>query len=160
MNLYTKKIQLISKYSLMPSWNNNSKSVLFTNRAVLPGGQVIGDTLWLYDINTSTRRIISFLSGELYDNQYVKYSPDTTTIVFSSQPYGGLPQVWIINSDGTNPRRLTSTQGYSPGWSPDGEWIVYTDSRGVNGRLWLMRKDGSEKKQLTFSSRKEDFSKE
>ena len=56
----------------------------------------------------------------------------------------------IMNSDGTNQKQLTVTQGYSCDWSPDGEWIVYTDSRAVNGMLWIMRKDCRNKHQITF----------
>ncbi|MCI0708215.1 MAG: hypothetical protein L0Y80_12125 [Ignavibacteriae bacterium] len=81
---------------------------------------------------------------------YPRYSPDGAKIAFTSQAENGYTQIWVINSDGTNPQQLTTTQGYTCDWSPDGEWIVFTDSRSVSGRLWLMRKDGSEKQQLTF----------
>jgi TolB protein len=81
---------------------------------------------------------------------YPRFSPDGTKITFTSQPEGDFPQIWVINSDGTNARQLTTTQGYTSDWSPDGEWIVYTDTRAVSGRLWIMRKDGTDKRQLTL----------
>jgi Tol biopolymer transport system component len=83
-------------------------------------------------------------------NSYPKYSPDGTKIAFASQPNGGKTQIWIVNSDGSNLYQLTLTQGYSCDWSPNGEWIVYTDSRAVSGRLWLIRSDGRDNHQLTF----------
>lgn len=55
-----------------------------------------------------------------------------------------------MDVDGSELKQLTNTQGYSCDWSPDGNYIVYTDSRRENGRLWLMHADGSNKRQLTF----------
>jgi TolB protein len=81
---------------------------------------------------------------------YPKLSRNTGKIVFSSQPGDGWPQIWTINADGSDLKQLTDTQGYSCDWSPDGNYIVYTDSRGENGRLWIMDADGNNKRQLTF----------
>ena len=83
----------------------------------------------------------------------LKDSPKLTlngsTIVFFVQNSGPTFQVWSINTNGTNLRQLTSSQGYSPNWSPDGETIVFTDSSPNNGKLWKMSKDGVNKIQLT-----------
>ncbi len=78
------------------------------------------------------------------------FSPDGTKIVFTSQAEGAPPQIWVMDSDGSHPRQLTTTQGYTCDWSPDGGKIVYTDSRAVSGRLWIMNSDGSGKRKLTF----------
>lgn len=81
-----------------------------------------------------------------------KLSMDGMKITFTVIAVGPAYQVWTMNSDGTNLRNLTSLfeQGYSPSWSPDGEKIVYTNSKPSNGRLWIMSKDGSSKRQLTY----------
>ncbi len=39
---------------------------------------------------------------------------------------------------------------YQAAWSPDGQRIVYSDTRLNNRLLWIMNKDGSGKKQLTY----------
>ena len=83
-------------------------------------------------------------------NIYPKYSPDSRSILFTSQASGQVPNIWVMDSAGNNLKQLTQTGGYSCDWSPDGEWIAYTDTRSVNGRVWLMRKDGTDKHQLTF----------
>jgi TolB protein len=65
-----------------------------------------------------------------------------------------------VRRDGSQLRRLTDpltveTVESSPQWSPDGQWIAYTRSEpGDNYRphVFFMRRDGSEKTQLTFSS--------
>lgn len=83
------------------------------------------------------------------ENLYPKYSPDGTRIVFQSQPSGKRVDVWVMNADGSGRRQLTEEGAINPAWSPDGQWIVYTETQ-KTGRLWLMRPDGSGKHQRTF----------
>lgn len=92
-----------------------------------------------------------------HENLYPKYSPSGSKIVFHSQPGPDssvpppwLRQIWVMNSDGSALKQLTNTGGLMPAWSPDGEWIIYTETY-ETGRLWLMRPDGSDKHQLTFN---------
>ena len=126
----------------MPNWSNNNKIV--HHRYVGVGAP----------------EIFSMVSNGINSNRltfdhnfdiFPKYSPDGTMIAFSSQPSnGGFYQIWVMDSDGKNLKKLTTTQGYNCDWSPDGEYIVYTDSRAENGHLWIMNKYGSNKHQLTF----------
>lgn len=140
--------RFLAAFGNYPSWHPFDRRILYATRSVA-NGQDIGDSVWTLSIETNVKSLLIFLSGLNYINNYLKYTINGK-IVFSSQPNGGAPQIWVMNADGSNLVQLTSTQGYAPAWSPDGEWIVYTDSRAVSGRLWLMRKDGSEKRQFTF----------
>lgn len=91
------------------------------------------------------------INPDYFDNRYPKVSPTDVKIIFSSQHKQAINfQIFSINIDGTNLTRLTTSQGCSPAWSPDGEKIVYCDSSPNNGRLWVMNKDGTNKRQLTF----------
>ncbi len=85
-------------------------------------------------------------------NSYPRFSPDGTTLAFTSQPAGiaSETRIWIMNSDGTNLRQVTPSQGYTCDWSPTGDWLVYTNSDTVSGSLWLIRSDGSNNHQLSF----------
>ena len=92
------------------------------------------------------------------DDRYPKYSFNGTQIVFASQSENSIPQVWTMNSDGSNLKCLTSDGGMTPAWSPDGR-IVYLRYNYYkffqdNGTLWIMNPDGSNKKQLTFNHAK------
>lgn len=55
------------------------------------------------------------------------WSPTGAQIAFVSDRSGS-PQIWIMDSDGSNVRRLTQEGGHcdSPDWSPDGRFIVYS----------------------------------
>ncbi len=142
--------RFLSPYGNYPNWYPKGMDVLYITRAVTSTGQVVGDSLWLFDIQANSKRFLLFLHGKNYDNRYVRYSPDGTKIAFTSQPYGGKDQICIMNSDGANLRQITTRQGYSCDWSPSGDWIVYTDSDTTSGKLWLIRSDGSENHQLSF----------
>jgi Tol biopolymer transport system component len=126
----------------MPNWSPNGRRIAHQRYVGVGAPEVV-------TMDTSGGDEVRLTFDDRFDG-YPKYSPDGTRIAFTSQPSNGSPQIWVMNADGTNPRQLTTTQGYTCDWSPDGEWIVYTDSRAVNGRLWIMRKDGSGKRQLTF----------
>ena len=62
----------------------------------------------------------------------------------------------ISVADGAE-RVLVSSQQHldRPVWSPDGEWIAYAALQGDNWDLWLMRADGSDKRQLSHDAQME-----
>lgn len=55
------------------------------------------------------------------DNVDPTWSPDAQWIAYHSRRFGG---VWVVPSGGGPPRQVT-TEGSSPGWSPDGRSLVY-----------------------------------
>lgn len=58
-----------------------------------------------------------------------RWSPDGTTIAFISGRENG-PQVWLMNADGSNQRRLTSISTGATGvvWSPKGTHLLFSSS--------------------------------
>jgi len=135
--------RLLVQYGRMPTWSPDGNHIAF-----------IGLRSSVFRVKTSDSlqlNQLTFLNPDEWDNSYPKYSPDGTKILFTSQRSDdGRPQIWVMNADGTNRRQLTTTQGYTACWSPDGTRICYCDSRRANGRLWIMNSDGSNKRQLTF----------
>ncbi|HUU06688.1 MAG TPA: hypothetical protein VMZ49_12520 [Patescibacteria group bacterium] len=56
------------------------------------------------------------------------YSPNGKQIAFHKygSSIGDNEEIWIMNSDGSNPEKLTSGNiDYSPAWSPDGQYIAF-----------------------------------
>lgn len=66
-------------------------------------------------------------------------SPDGTAIAFSSGA-SGFPQIWVMESDGTNRRLVSQGYGYTPTWTPDGTAIAYA---GLDGEVHVVRRDGT-----------------
>ncbi len=61
--------------------------------------------------------------------------------------------IYIMNADGSNVRRLTEAPGYDGGpfFSPDGKRIVWRhfDESGMIADVWTMNVDGSDKRRIT-----------
>jgi TolB protein len=71
------------------------------------------------------------------------WSPDGKNLTFVSDR-SGTPQIYVMDRDGNNPRRLTYQSSYSatPAWSPDGRWIVYGVRAEGQFDLYLMDPGG------------------
>ncbi len=83
------------------------------------------------------------------------WSPDGREIAFASDRMGrGKVQLYVMDSDGANLRRLTwkGKHNSAPAWSPDGQWIAYT-CRNDKGKLKICRitPDGHRTVQVTQS---------
>jgi Tol biopolymer transport system component len=78
------------------------------------------------------------------------WSPDGKEIVFASRR-GGNMDVYLVNVDGTNERRLTNRPGIDgyPAWSPDGQQIAFCTDRDGNDEIYVMDADGSNLRNLT-----------
>lgn len=76
-------------------------------------------------------------------------SPDGRHIVFDL-----LGNIYIIPVDGGEATPLRMTQAYEiqPRFSPDGNWISFTSDHSGGDNIWIMRRDGSDAKQVTNES--------
>jgi acylaminoacyl-peptidase len=75
------------------------------------------------------------ISGEKTDFDPA-WSPDSKTLaVFSSADEGAQRQLWIVKTDGPDPKKLTNLQGYAarPRWSHDGKQIAFLYVEGAGG---------------------------
>jgi TolB protein len=72
-------------------------------------------------------------------------------IAFSSRRDGNY-EIYVMNADGTDPRRLTMSPGNEegdPAWSPDGTQIAFSSSRESQGTILVMNADGTNLQQLS-----------
>ncbi len=74
------------------------------------------------------------------------WSPDGSRIAFTAIRSGDAPSIYVMNPDGSNRVRLT-TSGYDyiPAWSPDGTKIAF--DRGTD--VYVMNADGSNLRAVT-----------
>jgi dipeptidyl aminopeptidase/acylaminoacyl peptidase len=69
------------------------------------------------------------------------WSPDSKTLaVFSSAGEKEQRQLWIVNADGSDPKKITDLKGYAarPRWSHDGKQIAFLYVEGAGGGGPLM----------------------
>ncbi len=77
--------------------------------------------------------------------------PSGQLLAFTKAVEGG-SKLFIRQADGSE--RLVGEPGFWPRWSPDGQWLAYTtsDPEGGGGHLYIVRRDGGERRQLTFQA--------
>ena len=128
------------------------------------------------DVSPDGRRLVFDLLGDLYTlpleggtataisrgpayDHHPRFSPDGTSIAFTSDE-GGMENLWIANSDGTNRRPVTAEKtAYvrSAAWLPDGEYLVARHEEGKRAglppnELWLYHRLGGSGVKLTAAS--------
>jgi Tol biopolymer transport system component len=80
-----------------------------------------------------------------------KVSPDGTRLAFTSTRAGS-HELWLADSDGSNPVRLTSFAGPwtgMPDWSPDGEELVFVARPEGQADLYQVSAAGAPPRRLT-----------
>lgn len=61
-----------------------------------------------------------------------RFSKDGKSLAYVSSRADGKGDIWLMNPDGSEKRRLTErpeTYDYFPSWSPDGDFVVFNSSR-------------------------------
>ncbi len=124
----------------------------------------------VYEYDRNTRKYKNLTNTRGYDAEG-SWSPDGKLIAFTSnrRAYEAkltdeekknfeidpayLNDLYLMNADGSNVRRLTMAPGYDGGpfFSPDGKricWRRFTPN-GAIAEVWTMNVDGSDKRQLT-----------
>ena len=79
-----------------------------------------------------------------------QYSPDGSKIAFSSER-SGHSEIWMCDSDGSNPVQVTTLGTYSgtPRWFPDGRRIVFDSQTNGQADLYVVDTTGGAPRRLT-----------
>jgi Tol biopolymer transport system component len=88
-----------------------------------------------------------------------QYSPDGSRVAFVSDRSGDR-ELWTCNSDGSNPKRLTSIGGVNLGaWSPDGRQIAFHARTGVESAYQNYQVDveGGSPRRISTDPKQIDF---
>jgi Tol biopolymer transport system component len=94
--------------------------------------------------------------GSVYSSEpQVRWSPDGQRLVFSDG------QIATVRPDGSDLGHVVTDERmsfqYSPAWSPDADWIVFSGwSQGGSTDLWAVRVDGSDTRRLMTNTASED----
>lgn len=134
MNLDGSDLHKIIPGAQFPDWSRDGTKMV----GILPYTEIV--------VADTGGNIIKGINCPGIDVRYPKFSPDDSKIVFSSQAEGSAPQIWIMNSDGSNMHQITTTGGNFPEWTANGQ-IIFTNL--VNGYLYLMNDDGTGLKAIT-----------
>ena len=84
-------------------------------------------------------------------NSTAAWSPDGTKLAFSSSMRGD-PEIFVVDANGANPRRLTAFKGsdVSPVWNPKtGSQIAFVSGRTGLPQIYIMESDGTNVQRIT-----------
>jgi serine/threonine protein kinase len=124
----------------------NSKSLVTTQTSY-------ACSIWSASSNTPDAAI-QLTSGTFIDDgtMGISWTPDGK-ILFSCQEASGRFQLCLMNSDGSDRKRITAGESgkYWPGASKDGRFIVYNVEEENALNIWQMDSNGTNAKVLSFS---------
>ncbi|MHB1680531.1 MAG: hypothetical protein ACYCTB_08515 [bacterium] len=84
---------------------------------------------------------------------FVSWSPNGKKIALALTPGHYNTQIYTINADGTDLKRLTNTFGINtaPSYSPNGNRIVFVSNRGGGPQIYVMNSNGSNVHMISFN---------
>lgn len=84
------------------------------------------------------------------DDRSGSWSPDGTKVAFDATRDGNT-EIYVMNADGSDPRRLTDdpAEDWAAAWSPDGTRIAFTSDRSGASQIYVMAVDGTAVTALT-----------
>src|SRR3954454_19436346 len=103
------------------------------------------DEVWVIDRDGRHARNLTRDHGNDWSPAW---SPDGSTIAFASTRSGSL-ELWTMASDGSNPRRVSSSPAEYPSWSPDGSRIAFSLVTAGAVQIAIVRRGGRDGRAVT-----------
>jgi TolB protein len=105
--------------------------------------------VYVHHVSENKRQVVASFRGS---NSAPAWSPDGKTIAVVLSVEGG-SQIYLINSDGSGPRRrISNSQSIDtePRYSPDGKFLYFTSDRGGSPQIYRMGATGGDAQRVTF----------
>lgn len=145
------KISSHRSLTMSPAWSADGKKIAYTATVQRQRGAPRNHDLFLYDVATETRRIISFRKGM---NSGASFAPDNKSLYLTISQ-GVSPDIYRMTFDGDLILRLTNgpngAMNVEPTVSPDGSKVAFSSDRSGKTMIFTMNADGNGVKRLTHA---------
>ena len=163
MNIDGSNKQLIITDASNPIWSPGGKRIAYISAGDLKSPQIF---IACADGSNSKQLTKTYHANwdsgfPNFGNYNPQWSLDGEKIVYQSDVNDGLPEIYIMNSDGRNQIRLTDTdrRNEDPVISSDGEYIIFTSNRDLsyNFDIFEMSIDGKNQFPLSKYAGEDSF---
>jgi Tol biopolymer transport system component len=112
--------------------------------------------LFLIDAKSGERRRVAPFTSPNYNELYVAWSPDSSTLAIHAYEPGESPpnyDIYVIDVRDGQPLRITSDPASDRAavWSPDSAQIAFVSERSGRASVWVMDADGANARDLVRS---------
>ena len=138
------QVTKVNSIIMSPEWAPTGDKLLFVSF------HVKRPAIYILDLRSGKITALGNKTGQ--SQSAPAWSPDGKTIAFT-QATDGNSDIYTVNVDGTNLKRLTNTDSIetSPTWSPDGKKIAFVSDSAGSPQIYIMNADGSGKERFTFN---------
>jgi TolB protein len=134
-------------FDCFPHWSPDGSYIAFFGSFPPAGSLAV-----IRPDGTDVRLLLTSGEWKFWGALFSTYTPDGRSIVFESQFGGLVSAVWIMDSNGTHPQRLTPArlEATPADVSPDGEHILISDhfNTPIPSSSWVMDIDGNNRRRI------------
>ena len=140
------KLTSYSGIDVSPTFSPDGNKIAFVSK--ISGKPQI----YVRDLIKGRQERLTFFEGDHEGNLNTSPSWSSLDRIAFSGMNNGHWDIYTMDSDGRNMRRLTESQGddEDPCWSPDGRYIVFSSNREGGYHLYIMNANGQNQRRITF----------
>lgn len=137
--------------AMSPAWSRDGKKIAYTATVQRSRTKLRNHDMFLYDLATGKRQLISFRQGM---NSGASFSPNSDHL-FLTISEGSKPDIYKITYDGKIVHRITKgpagAMNVEPAVSSDGSKIAFSSNRSGKPMIYVAKVDGSNPLRKTFA---------